>query len=95
MKKTFSIFLLLLTFTAFAQVDRSQQPLPGPAPAIQLGEPERFSLKNGLTVLIVENNKLPRASVSLSLDNPPITEGEIAGVSAMTSALLGKGSKKN
>ena len=94
MKKTFSIFLLLLTFTAFAQVDRSQQPLPGPAPAIQLGEPERFSLKNGLTVLIVENNKLPRASVSLSLDNPPITEGEIAGVSAMTSALLGKGSKK-
>ena len=47
-----------------------------------------------MTVLIVENNKLPRASVSLSLDNPPITEGEIAGVSAMTSALLGKGSKK-
>ena len=72
MKKTFSILLLLLTFTAFAQVDRSQQPQPGPAPVIQLGEPERFTLKNGLTVLIVENNKLPRAAVSLSLDNAPI-----------------------
>ena len=92
MKKTFSILLLFLTFTAFAQVDRSQQPLPGPAPVIQLGEPERFSLKNGLTVLIVENNKLPRAAVSLSLDNAPIAEGELAGVSAMTAALLGKGS---
>ena len=92
MKKTFSILLLLLTFTAFAQVDRSQQPQPGPAPVIQLGEPERFSLKNGLTVLIVENNKLPRAAVSLSLDNAPIAEGELAGVSAMTAALLGKGS---
>ena len=92
MKKTFSILFLLLTFTAFAQVDRSQQTLPGPAPVIQLGEPERFSLKNGLTVLIVENNKLPRAAVSLSLDNAPIAEGELAGVSAMTAALLGKGS---
>lgn len=92
MKKPFSILLLLLTFTAFAQLDRSQQPQPGPAPVIQLGEPERFTLKNGLTVLIVENNKLPRAAVSLSLDNAPIAEGELAGVSSMTAALLGKGS---
>ena len=92
MKKTFSILLLLLTFTVFAQIDRSQQPQPGPAPVIQLGEPERFILNNGLTVLIVENNKLPRAAVSLSLDNSPIAEGELAGVSAMTAALLGKGS---
>lgn len=92
MKKTFSILLCLLTFTVFAQIDRSQQPQPGPAPVIQLGEPERFTLKNGLTVLIVENNKLPRAAVSLSLDNSPIAEGELAGVSAMTAALLGKGS---
>ncbi|MEC8090599.1 MAG: pitrilysin family protein [Bacteroidota bacterium] len=94
MKKILFILTLLLTFPAFAQVDRSQQPQPGPAPVIQLGEPERFTLKNGLSVLIVENNKLPRASVSLTLDNPPITEGEMAGVSAMTAALLGKGSKK-
>ena len=92
MKKTFSILLCLLTFTVFAQIDRSQQPQPGPAPVIQLGEPERFILNNGLTVLIVENNKLPRAAVSLSLDNSPIAEGELAGVSAMTAALLGKGS---
>ena len=92
MKKTFSILLCLLTFTVFAQIDRSQQPQPGPAPVIQLGEPERFTLNNGLTVLIVENNKLPRAAVSLSLDNSPIAEGELAGVSAMTAALLGKGS---
>ena len=92
MKKILNTLFLLLTVTAFAQVDRSQQPQPGPAPVIQLGEPERFTLKNGLTVLIVENNKLPRAAVSLSLDNAPITEGELAGVSSLTGALLGKGS---
>ena len=39
MKKTFSILLCLLTFTVFAQVDRSQQPQPGPAPVIQLENP--------------------------------------------------------
>ena len=94
MNKILYTLTLLLTFPAFAQVDRSQQPQPGPAPVIQLGEPESFTLKNGLKVLIVENNKLPRASVTLSLDNPPIAEGELAGVSAMTAALLGKGSKK-
>ena len=94
MNKILYTLTLLLTFPAFAQVDRSQQPQPGPAPVIQLGEPESFTLKNGLKVLIVENNKLPRASVTLSLDNPPIAEGELAGVSAMTGALLGKGSKK-
>ena len=94
MNKILYTLTLLLTFPAFAQVARSQQPQPGPAPVIQLGEPESFTLKNGLKVLIVENNKLPRASVTLSLDNPPIAEGELAGVSAMTAALLGKGSKK-
>jgi len=94
MNKILYTLTFLLTFTAFSQVDRSQQPQPGPAPVIQLGEPESFTLKNGLKVLIVENNKLPRASVTLSLDNPPIAEGELAGVSAMTAALLGKGSKK-
>ena len=94
MNKILYTLTLLLSFPAFAQVDRSQQPQPGPAPVIQLGEPDRFTLKNGLKVLIVENNKLPRASVTLSLDNPPIAEGELAGVSAMTAALLGKGSKK-
>ena len=94
MNKILYTLTLLLSFPAIAQVDRSQQPQPGPAPVIQLGEPDRFTLKNGLKVLIVENNKLPRASVTLSLDNPPIAEGELAGVSAMTAALLGKGSKK-
>ena len=70
MNKILYTLTLLLTLPAFAQVDRSQQPQPGPAPVIQLGEPESFTLKNGLKVLIVENNKLPRASVTLSLDNP-------------------------
>jgi predicted Zn-dependent peptidase len=78
--------------SATAQIDRSQQPKPGPDPVIQLGEPEKFTLKNGLTVMIVENNKLPRVSASLNIDNAPIVEGQKAGVAQLTGALMGKGS---
>lgn len=94
MKKLLLLFISTLTLSAFAQIDRSKQPTPGPAPVIQISEPQQFKLKNGLTVMVVENRKLPQVSASLSLDNPPILEGIKAGQSQLTSSLLGKGSKK-
>jgi len=75
-----------------AQIDRSTQPKPGPAPEINLEEPKSFELNNGLKVLVVENHKLPRVRVQLNIDNPPVLEGEIAGVQSLTSSLLGNGS---
>lgn len=76
-----------------AQVDRSKMPEPGPAPEINLKEPQSFQLNNGLKVMVVENRKLPRVSIQLTIDNPPIFEGKKAGVSGLTGSLLGKGSK--
>jgi len=94
MKKTL-LYTLVFLFTAvtFAQIDRSQQPKPGPAPEINLQEPNTFSLNNGLKVMVVENHKLPRVSIQLSIDNPPILEGGKAGVGSLLGSLLGKGSK--
>src|SRR5690606_36892620 len=69
------------------------QPKPGPAPEINLEEPARFELSNGLKVLVVENHKLPRVRMQLTIDNPPILQGNKAGVSDLTSSMLGKGSK--
>lgn len=82
---------LLLTFTMQAQ-DRPQ-PKPGPAPKINIGKPQSFELPNGLKVLVVENNKLPRISFSLTIDNPPYAEGAKKGVSDMTSSMMGNGTK--
>ncbi len=89
------IFSLLSLFMAVsqAQIDRSKQPKPGPAPEINLQEPQRFELNNGLKVMVVENHKLPRVSMQLTIDNPPILQGGKAGVSDLTSSLMGKGSK--
>ncbi|RXP44980.1 insulinase family protein [Lutibacter sp. HS1-25] len=96
MKTKFIYFITLffLTVSVSAQIDRSVQPKPGPAPKINLGKPQTFELKNGLKVLVVENHKLPRVSATLTIDNTPIFEGEKAGVSNLTGSLLGSGTKK-
>ena len=93
MKKTliFSYFILF-TYAAQAQIDRSQQPEPGPAPLIQLEDPEEFQLSNGLHVLLVENHKLPRVSLSLRIEHPLIVEADHAGSNAMLTSMMGKGS---
>ena len=87
------IVLVLLTTSLNAQLDRSIMPESGPAPEIFFGKPQTFKLDNGLTVMVVENTKLPRASASLSFDNPLIFEGEIAGVSSILAEMVGNGTQ--
>lgn len=82
---------ILFSGFSFAQIDRSVQPKPGPSPKITLEKPQSFELRNGLTVMVVENHKLPRISVSFRIDNGPIYEAEKAGVSSLLSAMLGNG----
>nr|WP_298331762.1 pitrilysin family protein [uncultured Christiangramia sp.] len=82
-----------LTVGVSAQIDRSQMPEPGPAPKVNVDEPETFKLDNGMQVMIVENNKLPRVAMSLRFDNAPHAEGAKAGVSGLTGDLIGTGTK--
>lgn len=85
------IIMFLMSVGVNAQIDRTKQPKPGPAPKISLDTPTEFQLKNGLTVLVVENHKLPRVSFSLRIDNTPSTEGDKAGVSNILGTMLGNG----
>jgi len=85
------IAIITMSFASNAQIDRSTMPTPGPDPVVKLGTAEKFSLENGLTVIMVENHKLPRVSATLRIDNQPYFEGEIAGVSSMMGSLLGRG----
>jgi zinc protease len=92
--KIASLIALFLTTVAInAQIDRSTMPKPGPDPVVKLGKPIKFTLDNGLKVIMVENHKLPRVSANLSIDNKPYLEGDIAGVSGMMGSLLGRGTK--
>lgn len=93
MKTIIATIILFFTLSTGlqAQVDRTTQPPSGPAPKINLGKPEMFTLKNGLKVMVVENHKLPRVTGTLIIDNGPIYEGEKAGVSSILSGMLGNG----
>jgi predicted Zn-dependent peptidase len=73
-------FLFAGTISA-QKIDLNAMPKPGPTPAINIAKPKTFQLNNGLTVMVVENNKLPRVNASLSMDRPPYYEGNVAGVS--------------
>ena len=85
------VAILVMSFSVSAQVNRTKKPAPGPAPQVKFGKAKKFTLKNGLTVIMVENHKLPRASATLTIDNKPVFEGDKAGVSSMMGSLLGRG----
>lgn len=92
MKKSVIFLLaLLVAFNINAQLDRSTPPKPGPAPKVNIGQAKSFELKNGLKVFVVENNKVPVVSYTLSLDIDPIVEGKKAGYTGMAGDLMATG----
>ncbi len=70
---------------------RSNPPAPAPARKIQMGSFDQFELDNGLTVIVVENHKLPRVSYQVQLKNQAVQEGEKAGYVSITGQLLARG----
>lgn len=93
MKRLITLLLICSFAAVSAQIDRSVMPASGPEPEINLGSPKEFTLPNGLTVLVVEDKKLPKVAFYLNIDNPPMGEGDKTGVASLTSSLLGQGSK--
>ncbi|MDZ4700473.1 MAG: pitrilysin family protein [Rhodothermales bacterium] len=86
MKLILTVLALLLAPSAFAQVDRSAPPLPGPPPLLDAPEFERFVLSNGLEVVLMEKHQVPLVQLTLlvrtgSVDDP-------AGKSGLASLTL-------
>lgn len=91
MKKIFSILLTLMISVSFAQVDRSKQPEPGPSPTPDFGKYKLYELKNGLKLIVVQNDKLPRVTMNLVIDRDPIFEGGKAGYVSLAGEMLRQG----
>ncbi|MEL7147220.1 MAG: insulinase family protein [Bacteroidota bacterium] len=83
--------ILMMVSIANAQVDRSKLPEPATAKEIKIGDYESFTLKNGLKVFVIQNDKLPRVTYRLILDREPILEGEKAGYLGMVGELMRRG----
>jgi predicted Zn-dependent peptidase len=93
MKNNIYIMITMLFVSAglSAQIDRSQPPKPGPAPKISLDKPVEFKLDNGMTVMIVENHKLPKVTYSLRLHRKPEVEAQKAGLAGLFGNMMGNG----
>lgn len=89
------ILFLIASFSIYAlqaQEDfRKSAPKPGPAPKVKLGETSQFTLDNGLKVIVVENQKLPRVSFQLFVDVPMMQEKGAVGMSSLAGQLLKSG----
>ncbi|WP_210150761.1 M16 family metallopeptidase [Chryseobacterium scophthalmum] len=94
MKKQLTYIAVAFLFSGMLsaqKIDINAMPKPGPTPAINIAKPKTFQLKNGMTVMVVENNKLPRVNVSLSMDRQPYFEGDVTGVSQIMADQIGNG----
>lgn len=72
-------------------VDRTRAPKPQPAPVIKINDPQTFTLANGIQVLVVENHKAPKVTVSYTIDRTPVLEGNKAGVINILGAMMNEG----
>ena len=87
------IFIFVAAFTSNAQLDRSQPPKPGQAPLINIGDYSKFTLPNGLKVIVVENHQVPVISWQLTLDIDPVMEGDAKGYVDLAGDLLRAGTQ--
>jgi zinc protease len=85
--------LLMQYAQAQITIDRTKQPKPGPAPVLKLKDPVIYKLANGITVLVVEDHRLPKVSASFTIDAGPITEGAKTGVVNLMGSMLNEGTK--
>ncbi len=93
MKKLLIVAAGFICMQSFAQVkvDRSKKPVAGPAPVISIKDPVIFNMPNGITVLVVENHKLPKVRASFFIDYGPVKEGKKAGLLDLMGQMLGEG----
>lgn len=97
MKKNFYFLAVAFLFSGMISaqsIDINKIPKAGVTPSVNIAKPKTFQLKNGLTVMVMENHKLPKVSINLTMDRPPVLEGNVAGVSTIMAQQLGNGTQK-
>lgn len=75
-------------------LDRSVAPAPGPAPVLDLPPIQRFTLSNGLEVLLVEQHELPVVDIDVLVRTGAGADtGRVAGRATLAADLLDEGTE--
>ena len=90
---TTGLLVATLGFVAAAQKpDRSGPPKPGPAPVFTMPQAERFTLANGLQVVLLEKHAVPLVQVNLIIrTGTAMDPAGKSGLASMTTAMMMEG----
>lgn len=96
-----ALFLSLLPLLALsplsllhgAAVDRSTKPAPDPAPAAGFPDYTTVTLKNGLKVFVIEDDRKPTIALRLLVKGGSVCDGQKPGLSAFVAGLLNRGTE--
>lgn len=84
---------LASTLPLHAEVDRSKKPEPGPAPAISFPDFEEASLKNGLKIYFIRDDRRPMVTFRLMVKSGSAFDGAKSGTASFTATLLNRGTQ--
>ena len=74
-----------------AAVDRTKKPAPDPAPAAAFPDYKTVTLKNGLKVFVIEDDRKPTLSLRLLIKGGSTLDGAKVGLAGFTAGLLNRG----
>ena len=86
-----TIAFLLSGVLSAQKINLGAMPKPGPTPVVNIASPKIFQLSNGLTVMVVEDNKLPKVNASLLIQLSPYYEGALTGIRDVIAEQFNKG----
>jgi len=89
----FLLVSCLVAFPVYAQkVDRSAPPKVGPPPVFRMAPIQRFTLSNGLRVVLLEKHEVPLVQINLVFSTGSVMDPEgKTGLASMTAAMLTEG----
>ena len=70
---------------------RATRPAPGPAPELKLPTFQKVELKNGMTVILVEDHSLPTIHAAVVIKAGAVLDGKEAGLAHLTYDVLDEG----
>jgi predicted Zn-dependent peptidase len=87
------ITVALITGAVFAQTpDRSTPPALGPTPSLQVNAIQKFTLSNGLIVVVYEKNEVPIIQMNLVIKAGSVDEpSDKLGLSGLTANMMDEG----
>ena len=93
MKKLLPLFLASMALPALADIDRTKQPAPDPAPAASFPDYRTETMPNGLKVFVIEDDRKPTVTFRLVIRSGSIADGDKQGSASFVASLLNRGTE--